>query len=60
MIRDRVNTQISFAGGACNTENMQELINKVGIVGVVAGSMFVFKGKFRAVLLSYERPKFIN
>ena len=29
----------------------------LGIVGAVAaGSMFVFKGKFNAVLLSYQRP----
>lgn len=59
-IRNQVNTQISFAGGAGNIKDMEELIKRVGVVGLVAGSMFVFKGKFRAVLLSYERPKIMN
>ena len=59
-IRNHISTQISFMGGACSMENMEEILDKVGIVGLVAGSMFVFKGKFRAVLLSYERPKMIR
>jgi cyclase len=29
------------------------LINKYGIIGASAGSLFVFKGIFRAVLISY-------
>ena len=35
---------------------MDLLIDSVGIVGAAAGSMFVFKGKFKAVLLNYQRP----
>ncbi len=59
-IRTKVNTQISFMGGAKDVFDMENLIDNVGIVGAVAGSMFVFKGKFNAVLLSYQRPnKFI-
>ena len=60
-IRAKVNTQISFMGGAKDVFDMENLIDNVGIVGAVAGSMFVFKGKFNAVLLSYQRPnKLIN
>ena len=60
-IRAKVNTQISFMGGAKDAFDMENLIDNVGIVGAVAGSMFVFKGKFNAVLLSYQRPnKLIN
>ena len=59
LIRKKINTQISFVGGACSQKNMEHLIESIGVAGLVAGSMFVFKGKFRAVLLSYERPNSI-
>ena len=55
-IRAKINTQISFMGGAKDVFDMEKLIDNVGIVGAVAGSMFVFKGKFNAVLLSYQKP----
>lgn len=44
-------------GGAGNIGHFAELIEAVGTVGAAAGSMFVFKGRYRAVLISYERPK---
>ena len=28
----------------------------MGIIGLAAGSLFVFKGKLRAVLISYPQP----
>jgi imidazole glycerol-phosphate synthase subunit HisF len=55
-VRDRVTTPISFVGGAGTPQHMAELIDTVGIVGAAAGSMFVFKGTYRAVLISYARP----
>jgi imidazole glycerol-phosphate synthase subunit HisF len=55
-VRDRVTTPISFVGGAGTTEHMAALIDTVGTVGAAAGSMFVFKGTYRAVLISYARP----
>jgi cyclase len=30
-----------------------QLIKEHGIIGVAAGSLFVFKGKYRAVLINY-------
>ena len=30
-----------------------QLIHQYGIIGAAAGSLFVFKGKFRAVLINY-------
>jgi imidazole glycerol-phosphate synthase subunit HisF len=56
MVRNRVTTPISFVGGAGTPQHMAELIDTVGIVGAAAGSMFVFKGTYRAVLISYARP----
>ena len=55
-IRSKINTQISFIGGAKDISVMQKFIDSVGIAVVAAGRMFVFKGKFKAVLLSYQIP----
>lgn len=55
-VADRVRTPITILGGAGVPEHMSELITKIGTVGAAAGSMFVFKGIHRAVLISYSRP----
>jgi cyclase len=54
--RERVTTPLSLVGGAGSVDHMAALIDAVGTVGAGAGSMFVFKGPFRAVLISYDRP----
>lgn len=56
MVAKEVNIPITFIGGAGKAADMAHLIKEVGIVGAGAGSMFVFKGPFRAVLISYSRP----
>ena len=55
-VRGVVTTPVSFLGGAGNVDHMQALIDAVGVVGAAAGSMFVFKGQYRAVLINYARP----
>jgi len=55
-VRSAVSTPMTFMGGAGGVADMQELIDAVGVVGAAAGSMFVFKGSYRAVLISYDRP----
>jgi cyclase len=55
-LRVSVACPLSFLGGAGTVVHMQELIDCVGVVGAAAGSMFVFKGQYRAVLISYARP----
>ena len=55
-VRAAVSTPMSMLGGAGNVQHMQELIDAVGVVGAGAGSMFVFKGAYRAVLINYARP----
>jgi imidazole glycerol-phosphate synthase subunit HisF len=52
----RIRIPMTFMGGAGNVQHMRELIEEVGVVGAGAGTMFVFKGPFRAVLISYARP----
>lgn len=55
-VRAATSLPMTMLGGAGNTQHMQELIDKVGIVGAAAGSMFVFKGPYRAVLINYAKP----
>lgn len=55
-VRAAIDTPMSMLGGAGTPEHMQALIDAVGTVGAAAGSMFVFKGPYRAVLINYTRP----
>lgn len=52
-IRDTVNIPITVMGGAGTMEDIGNIIQQHGIIGVAAGSLFVFKGKYRAVLINY-------
>ena len=49
--------QISIIGGAGTFVDVEALFRTCGLVGAVAGSMFVFKGKFRAVLIQYPSTR---
>jgi cyclase len=48
---------VTFLGGAGSLDHLGELIAKLGVVGAAAGSLFVFKGKYRAVLINYPTPE---
>lgn len=52
-IRDVINIPMTVLGGAGSLEDIGEIIRQHGIIGAAAGSLFVFKGKYRAVLISY-------
>ena len=52
-VRSVAEVPITFLGGAGSLEDLSDLFSTVGIVGGAAGSLFVFKGKYRAVLISY-------
>ena len=47
--------QIPFTvlGGAGSLADISRLIETCGVVGAAAGSLFVFKGQYRAVLINY-------
>lgn len=53
IIREAVTLPITVLGGAGSLKDVEELIRAFGIIGAAAGSLFVFKGKYRAVLISY-------
>lgn len=48
-----VDVPIIASGGAGSIDHMQEAIAKAGVPAVAAGSMFVFHGRHRAVLINY-------
>jgi len=52
-IRRVINVPITVLGGAGSLDDIERLIKRYGIVGAAAGSIFVFKGKYRAVLINY-------
>ena len=55
-VRKAITLPLSMLGGAGSADHMQALIDSIGVVGAASGSMFVFKGPYRAVLISYSRP----
>ena len=52
-VKSALHVPTTFLGGAGAHEHLSELISRCGIVGAAAGSLFVFKGKYRAVLINY-------
>jgi cyclase len=63
-IRESINIPITALGGAGSLEDIKSLIDKHSIIGAAAGSLFVFKGKYKAVLINYpsqaEKDKIIK
>ena len=53
LIRKKVSMPITVLGGAGKIDDIQKLIKKFKVIGAAAGSLFVFKGKYRAVLINY-------
>jgi imidazole glycerol-phosphate synthase subunit HisF len=52
-MRGVVKVPLTVLGGAGSLDDMATLIQRCGVVGAAAGSLFVFKGPYRAVLISY-------
>lgn len=56
MLKKSLSVPMTMLGGAGSLDDLVSLFDTVGIVGGAAGSLFVFKGKYRAVLISYPTP----
>jgi cyclase len=52
-VKSVLHIPVTVLGGAGSLSDMQKVIADFGIIGAAAGSLFVFKGKFRAVLINY-------
>jgi cyclase len=52
-VREATGLPLTCLGGAGSLEHLTQVVAKHGAIGVAAGSLFVFKGVFRAVLINY-------
>ncbi len=52
-VRESISLPMTVLGGAGSLKDIEELIRHMGIIGAAAGSLFVFKGVYRAVLINY-------
>lgn len=63
-IKNVINIPITVIGGAGKLSDIGDLFKKFSLIGACAGSLFVFKGVYRAVLINYptdeEKQKLYN
>lgn len=52
-VREATRLPLTILGGAGSLEHMHDAVQRLGTIGLAAGSYFVFKGQYRAVLISY-------
>lgn len=52
-VRATVSVPLTILGGAGSLGDVSNLIGRFGLIGAAAGSLFVLKGKYRAVLINY-------
>jgi len=55
-VRELTNLPLTFLGGAGSYDDLKELVSRFKVIGAAAGSIFVFKGKYKAVLIQYPMP----
>lgn len=63
-IRAAVTVPLTIIGGAGSMNDIASLVGRFGIIGAGAGSLFVFKGTYKAVLINYpsleERDRLVR
>jgi imidazole glycerol-phosphate synthase subunit HisF len=52
-VRREVSVPMTVIGGAGSLDDIRDLVARYPVIGAGAGSLFVFKGKYRAVLINY-------
>jgi cyclase len=52
-IAESISIPLTVLGGAGSLADIEKVIDRHGIIGVAAGSLFVFKGPYKAVLINY-------
>ena len=59
-VRNSINIPMTILGGAGNIGHIKDAIERYGVIGVAAGSLFVFKGIYKAVLINYPSQEEIS
>lgn len=52
-VREKITLPMTVLGGAGSLNDIEKIIDRHGVIGVAAGSLFVFKGPYKAVLINY-------
>jgi cyclase len=52
-IAESISIPLTVLGGAGSLADIEKVIEKHGVIGVASGSLFVFKGPYKAVLINY-------
>jgi cyclase len=52
-VREKISLPMTVLGGAGSLLDIEKVIDQHGVIGVAAGSLFVFKGPYKAVLINY-------
>ena len=53
LLYKKSNIPLTILGGASSFEDFKKLRKRYNLIGISGGSIFVFKGKYRAVLIQY-------
>jgi imidazole glycerol-phosphate synthase subunit HisF len=56
-VREAITIPMTVLGGAGSLADIEKLIMHCGVIGAAAGSLFVFKGAYRAVLINYPNQE---
>lgn len=56
-VKEKISIPMTILGGAGSIDDIAQAIARYGIIGCAAGSLFVFKGKYKAVLINYPNKK---
>jgi len=56
-VRELTEVPLTFLGGAGSYNDIKALVEHFGVIGAAAGSIFLFKGKYKAVLIQYPMPE---
>ncbi len=59
-IYDYINVPLVILGGIGSVEDVSNILMKYKHIGVACGSLFVFKGKNRAVLINYPKKEILD
>tara|TARA_B100000212_G_scaffold272238_1_gene211647 strand:- start:1430 stop:2182 length:753 start_codon:yes stop_codon:yes gene_type:complete len=59
-LKEKISIPLTVLGGAGAVDDFKDILKDHPIIGLSAGSFFVFKGKYKAVLISYQKEKIIK
>ena len=56
-IAETISIPLTVLGGGGSLADIEKIIDRYGVIGVAAGSLFVFKGPYKAVLINYPNQR---